>query len=306
MKWVRRIILGVILLVIIAVVALYFSLDSIIKNTVQSQATTSLNLNTTLNSAALSLFGGKLSLNQLNVASPQGYAAPQMLSVGDTSVAVSYGQLRDDPIHVGTISIDKPMLVIEEKDGVLNFKKAMDGMPQGNSAPSTPSNKPPMKLIIDELSVTNPQVVVKGMPGGDITVPIPSLTLKNIGNADSAQNGAAVKDVVMQVITAMAGAASNSSALSAEFKAILGSNLNAVMGQLGADAQKRIAAALPGDLGKSIGSMVGNPQDLIKNPGNAVKGLLNNGGSTTQPSNSNVEDQAKNALQGLLGGNKNK
>lgn len=299
MKLIRRIVLAVVLLVILIGLIIYFSLDHIIKTTVQSQATSSLNLTTTLGSANLSLFGGKLNLSNLQVASPKGYSAPQMLDVGSTDLAVSYGQLRSDPVHVAAITIANPKLVIEQKNGQLNFKTAIDDMPQSDAAPS---NSQPLKLIVDDLKLENPQVVVKGIGAADVPVTLPSLDLKNIGTGDSAQNGAAVKDVVTQIITAMAASASNSSALTAEFKSILSANVGAAMTKLGAEAQKRVANAIPGQVGQSLSQLVSNPQALAKDPGKAVQSLLGGGNATTQPTD--VKKEATDALQGLLGGKK--
>jgi hypothetical protein len=298
MKLIRRALMVVVLLVIIAVAVVFFRLNGIVKSTVQSQATSSLNLNTTLGGASLSIFGGKLNLSQLQIASPKGYAAPQMLSVGDTGVAVSYGQLRNDPIHVSAITIDKPQLVIEQKNGVLNFKQAMDDMPKTESAPS---NSQPLKLIIDDLKLTNAQVIVKGIGATDIPVTLPSIDLKNVGTGDGSKNGAAVKDVVMQVITAMAASASSSSALSAEFKQVLNANVGAAIGQLGSEAQKRVAAAIPGELSQSLSKLVSDPQALAKDPSKAVQNLLGSN-ATSQPGD--AKNQAVNALEGLLGGKK--
>jgi hypothetical protein len=309
MKLIRRAIYAVIILVVLVVIAVHFGLDRIITSEVQTQASDSLNLKTTLASSKLSLLGGTLNLSDLQVGSPKGYSAPQMFAVGATDVAINYSQLRNDPIHISSITIDKPKLVIEQENGVLNFKKAMDDIPSSGtstpSAPSTPSNSKPLKLIIDELKLQNPEVVVKGLPGGDVPLSLPSISLANIGTGGDAQNGAAIKDVVMQVISAMAASASNSGALTGEFKAILSANVGAVVGQLGGEAQKRIAAALPGDLGKSLSGLVANPQGLLKDPGKAFQGLLGGNSSTSQPSN-DIKDQAVGALQGLLGGKKNK
>lgn len=299
MKLVRRLILAVVLLLVIAGAVVYFSLDRIVKNTVQAQATSSLNLQTTLNSASLSLFGGSLDLNQLAVANPKGFTAPQMLDVGNTSVAVSYGQLRSDPVHVNAITIDKPKLVMELQNGTFNFKKAMDDMPKTESAPS---NSKPLKLVIDDLKLNDSQVVIKGVGATDIPLTLPSIDLKNIGTGDGASNGAAVKDVVMQIITAMAASAGDSSALSGELKQILSANVTATIGQFSAEAQKRVAAAIPGQLGQSLSKLVSDPQALAKDPQKAVQGLLG-GNATTQPGG-DVKNQAVNTLEGLLGGKK--
>lgn len=307
MKWIRRIILAVVLVVIIAVVAIYLNIGRIIKSAVQTEASSSLNLQTTLDSVSLSLFGGELGLHQLDIASPQGYGAPHMLEVGDTNVAVSYGQLRDDPVHIESLTINKPKLVIEQQNGVLNFKKAMDQMPKSET-PSTAEGKPSKKLIIDELTVKDAQVVIHpNLPGmsQEITVPVASMVMKNVGSGEGAQNGAAIKDVVMQVITALAGNASGSGGLPAQLKELMNANLSQTMAQLGTEAQKRIAAAVPGELGQALSAAAKDPQALLKDPSKAlnnVEGLLNksNGNATSQPSN---QDAIK-SLEGLLGGKK--
>ena len=58
--------------------------------------------------------------------------------------------------------------------------------------------------IIDDLKLINPQVVVKGSGDDGHPCDAAHLELKDIGTGDGAQNGAAVKDVVTQIITAMA------------------------------------------------------------------------------------------------------
>ena len=198
---------------------------------------------------------------------------------------------------VNSITIDKPMLVIEQQNGVLNFKKAMDDIP-GQSTPSTPSapsSSKPLKLIIDDLKLTNPQVVVKGLPGGDVPSLTPVYRPQERGYRRKAPRSAAVKDVIMQVISAMAASASNSNALSSEFKAVLNANVGAVVGKLGSEAQKRIAEALPGDLGKSLSGLVANPQGLLKDPGKSLQGMLGGNSSTSQPLG-DVKNQAVDAL----------
>ena len=124
--------------------------------------------------------------------------------------------------------------------------------------------------------------------------------MKNIGNADGAQNGAAMRDVAQQVITVMAANASNSGMLPEELQDLLNMDVNAVMAELGkrlgAEAQKRIAAAVPGELGKQLGKLAADPNALIKDPSKAVdvaeqglkenlgKALKEKGISTTNPS----------------------
>ena len=245
----RRTIVVLVPLVVVAGVIAYVRLDGILKRTVEQQSTSSLKLGTTLNRAHLSLFGGKLNLNQLRITSPQGFSAPHMLELGDVDLAVSYGQLRKDPIHVQSLSLHQPRLIIEQSNGAVNFKKAMDRIPASDS-----SAEKPTKLIIDELKMEDAQVVIHpGLPGvqQEISVPVPSITLKNVGGGRGSQNGAAIKDVAMVVITALASSAAESSSLPPELKAILQLNL----GQVARDPTK----LLQGEVGGLLGGKVPQP-----------------------------------------------
>jgi hypothetical protein len=247
----------------------YLGLDRILKTTVEKEASASLKLSTTLNRAHLSLLGGKLNLNRLRIASPPGFSAPHMLEVEEIDLAVRYGQLRKDPIQVQSLTVNRPRLVIEQSNGAVNFKKAMDRMPASGS-----SSGKPIKLVIDELKVQDAQVVIHpGMPGmrQEITVSVPSISLKNVGRGRGSQNGAAIKDVAMAVIAALAGNAASSGSLPAELKAVLHLNVGQVAGKLGAEARKQVAAAIPGELGKSVSKLAQEPQTLVKDPTKALQ-----------------------------------
>jgi hypothetical protein len=283
MKPLRRIVLVLFSLLVVAGVIAYLGVDALLKRTVETESTKSLKLSTTLNSARLSLFGGKVGLNRLGIASPQGFSAPHMLELGKVDLAVRYEQLRSDPIHVQSLTLDQPRLVIEQSNGALNFRKAMDRIPARES-----SSEKPIKLVIDELNMRDAQVVIHpGLPGvqQEIVVPVPSIALKNVGSGRGSQNGAAIKDVAMVVIAALAGSAAESGSLPPELKAILHLNVAQVAGKLGAEAQKQIAAAIPGELGNRLSKLAGDPQALAKDPTKALQGEVGGilGGKTAQP-----------------------
>ena len=272
MRPLRRTVVVLVALLVVAGVIAYVSLDGFLKRTVETQSTSSLKLSTTLNRAHLSLLGGKLDLSRLRIASPHGFAAPHMLELGDTRLAVNYGQLRKDPIHVQSLTLNQPRLVIEQSNGAVNFKKAMDGMPASDK-----SSEKPLKLIIDDLKIQDAQVVIHpGLPGvrQEIVVPVPSITLKNVGSGRGSQNGAAIKDVAMLVITALAGSAAQSGSLPPELKAILQLNVGQVAGKLGAEARKQIAAAIPGELGNRLSKVARDPEALAKDPSKVLQGEL--------------------------------
>jgi uncharacterized protein involved in outer membrane biogenesis len=222
---------------------------------VEREGTKSLRLATTLDRASVALLGGDLGLKGLAIASPKGFPAPHMLEAADIDVRVRFADLRREPIHVQSLTIDRPTLVIEQSGGALNFRKAMELLPQSDP------NKPPMKLVIDELAVRDAQVIVRpGLPGvrQEITARVPSLTMKDIGRGKGANNGAAIRDVVLQVIGALAEKAAQSGELPVQVEALLHLNAAQLAGKLGADAMKQV---------------VRDPAAVAKDPLKTLEGL---------------------------------
>ena len=142
-----------------------------------------------------------------------------------------------------------PKLTIEQAHGVLNFRKAEQMMPR-----SEPSKKP-MMLVIDKLEVRNADVVIlPGLPGlsQQVNVHVPSVMLKDVGRGKGAQNGAAIREVAMQVIGALAERAAQSPGIPAPLKALLHLNVGATAASMGNDTVKRIGEAVPGQLGNDL------------------------------------------------------
>jgi hypothetical protein len=260
MNWLKRIIAAVLLLLVMAVVGLYLSLDHIVKSVVETQSSEQLNVPTTLGGVNLGLTSGSVGLNNFAIGSPAGFTAPQMFSVGNLNVDTGgILRLRNEPIHLSSITIDQPQLVIENKGQKLNFRELIDHLPKppakGQPAPAGQSQ--PTRLIIDTLSITNAHVQFQSdLPGlgKPIDIPLPTITMKNIGNADGADNGAAIKDVVVAVIDQMTAAASGSKGLPPEVTALLSGNLSDVQNKLINTGQKKADSELGGLLDKALGN----------------------------------------------------
>ncbi len=270
MKLLARTVLVLVVVLAIAVGFALLNLDRIIKTTVERESTSSLRLNTSLQSARAAILGGTLNLHDLRIASPKGFSAVHMLALDNLDVAVRLRDLREKPIHVRSLSIDRPTLVIEQSGGTLNFRKAMQQMP------SHPPSKEPLKLVIDELTLKDAHVLVRpGLPGvaQEIDVQVPTLQMKDIGRGKGARNGAAIKDVAMQIVTALAGKAAQSDALPSQLKALLHLNVGEVMSQLDSVAQQQIRAAIPGEVGSAAADLAKSPGELVKEPGKALQGL---------------------------------
>lgn len=289
MKRIKWVLLGLLIVIIVGIGAVLLSIDSIVRRTVESQATDSLNLQTTLGSASVSLFGGNVSLSKLDVASPAGFSAPAMFSLGGIDVDTSFGQLRGDPIGIQAITIDKPQLVIEQANGKLNFQVLVDQQSKKSPDAGKPGDgqrdeSEPIRLIIHQLAVNGAGVSIRpGIPGlkEEIKITVPSFNLKEIGNAEGSKNGAAIKEVVQLLVTTLAQKASESDQLPPEVRQLLSLNVDQIKERVASEVNKKV-----GELQQEIGKKL--PGELGKDAGKAIQegigGLLNqNRNPTTAP-----------------------
>ena len=294
LKW---IVLLLIVVVVIGAVAIYVYLDSIVKSVVVKQSTSSLNQQTSLGAAHVSLLGGNVKLSNFQVSSPSGYKSPTMMTLGGLDVGAKLSELRADPIKVQQITIKDPKLVIEMAGTKFNIKQFMDALPAGEDKP-TPEGEKPLKLIINDLNVQGAQVVFRpdlaalsAMPGigsslgglkQEYVLTIPPLDLQNIGSGEGNQNGAAIKEVVSLLITKLAAQAAQSDQLPPELRQVLSLNVNditnMVKAKIGEQVDKQLGKVteelnkkLPGAATQAIGGILNNPQGATTQPGEAIQ-----------------------------------
>ena len=289
-KAIKWIVVSVVLLVVVAVGVVWFYLNSIVRHTVETQATASLNLPTTLGGANVSLLGGKFGLSDLQIASPEGFTADRMFKLGGVNVAVNYSDLKQQPIKVQSIRIEQPQLVIEQRGGKFNFQALVD---QQSKAPPAEEGEP-IKLIVNELMVSGAKIVIyPGIPGLDkqIEINVQPISLRNIGTGEGNENGAAIKEVVGQVVTALTAEAAKSDLLPPQVRQLLNLNVAQVAQKLQGEFNKQLGA-ISADVNKAMG-------DIAKDPSKAGESIKN--------VQENVKDAGKDLqknLGGLLGGDK--
>ena len=266
-KYIKWIVLAVVVVVIAGLGIVWANLNSIVRRTVERQATSSLDLQTTLGGANVSLLGGSVSLKDLNIASPPGYKAVPMFSLGQAGVNVALSDLRGDPVHIKHITIDSPHVVIEANGTKLNFQAVMEQQSKTPTDPKTGSTEPPMKVVIDQLDVTGVQVALR--PGlkipnvkDEYVITLPTIGLKNIGNDDNAQNGVAIKEVVALLLTTFAEKAAESDQLPPELKQLLSMNIDQVKAQLTNRLKDEVSKQLDkvgGSVGKQLDGALKDP-----------------------------------------------
>ncbi len=290
-KLLKYLVLLVLVAVIGAAVAAYVGVNYVVRRVIEKEATAQLGVPTALGGATLGWTTGGIGLINLSVGSPAGFTAPQMLGVGSLEVATpGFTHLLDKPLHVTTIAVDAPRLVLEQKGLTLNVQALLGHLPNGTPggergpSPST-AGRNPLRLVIDTITidhatvdvVPDPAGAASGLLGGRLgalgravgeqadkrlmknlqpqTVTLPSLTVKNVGNADGRMQGAEVKDVAAAVIEAMAASAAKTAGLPID-PAALGGNLDSVKGTVQDQFNK-----LPGGAGGLLNGVLGGTKN---------------------------------------------
>jgi len=302
MKWIKRLIVVVLVLLIVAVGALFYFKDAAVKQGVISGGDMVLGQGSTeLSSANLGVFGGTLKLNGLKLDNPDEFRQPHFFKLDGTDVAVSLGSLMDDTVVVPTVNLDGLHVVAETslekglpKLNLIKIKKTVDaavGKPGEEPAPDQPAAEG-KKFIIEKVNVTNMKVTgALTMPGGSsvpVDLTIPDFTLTDIGKKD---NGVVVKEVIAIILDAILK------------KAIEGVGQIAGVGldmfQGGADALKGLGAGalegagnLGGEAGKAVEGILGGNKDKTDGDGAKEEGGGGVGGAL------------KEGLGGMLGGDK--
>src|SRR5689334_10844509 len=127
-KLIVRILLGVVALGIIALVVVFFSLNSIVKKGVETVGPQITKVDVKLDAANISPFGGSGQLTKFVVGNPEGYKTPSAIQVGDVKVAVKVGSVFSDTIVVDSINIQAPEITLEGTLTGNNLSKILDNL----------------------------------------------------------------------------------------------------------------------------------------------------------------------------------
>lgn len=213
--------LAVVLLALAGLVGVCLTFNHFARVQVEEQTTRAINLRTTVASVAVRPWAGDVGFTDFRLGSPPGFATPDMVVVPSADVRVTYGQFRSDPVHITSITLVHPRLVIEADGGLnLNLKRMAERIPH---------HPHPVHLVIDEVTVQDATVVLRHLPGLPVEtqVPVATFTLKNLG-ADKPE-GAPIKEVVTRLVTTLAAHASDSPQMPPQYRALIKGDVVAVV-----------------------------------------------------------------------------
>jgi len=190
-KLIIRLAIVIVLLVVIAVIAVGLSLDSIVKKGVETVGPQVTKVDVKLAGVNLSLLSGSGTLKGLVVGNPPGYKSPHSISVGSTSVSIKPSSVLSDKVVVRSIRIESPDINYEGDVMTDNLRKILDNVKSGSSgttttttnAPAPSENKAGKKLQVDEFVITGAKMhlVVNGVVNVNELITLPDIKLPPLG-----------------------------------------------------------------------------------------------------------------------------
>ena len=318
MKWLLRIGLIVVLLVVVAAVAGFIMIDSIATAAVKEGAAFATQTDVECEKVDVSVFGASATITNLDIKNPDGSLREKFDSffkLGDGTAAVSAGSVMSDLIEIPTVELSNIEISLVGLDGKKNYEVILESLKrfQGDSPPKeTESQK---KVVIKQTTIRNitvnydfdadpalGAVPVKGSIKMAFDEPLVFENLGEGGVPMSQITADLITDILIQVTANMG------SQLGDHVLGLTGSladtigldNLNDSLKEMGLDLDVGKQLDSLKDLGVDLGGGTG---DAIKDLGGGLGDLLGGGDKDKEKEGSNAKDdkeKTKEEGKGLL------
>ncbi len=210
MSRIKRVLVGVLVLLIVAVIGIYLYKDAAVRGGIVSGGDRVLGAGSTgLDSASIDLFSGGLALRGLKLRNPAGYQESHFFRLGEVDVDLALGSLLEDRIVVPRLDLRRVELLVEsfvdEKGPHLNLlsikRKMASIVPNPAAGEAKGSQK---KFVIDTLTVSEMKVagkmLIPGAGSWPLDFQVPTFSIDGIGEK---QNGVVVAELVVIVLDAV-------------------------------------------------------------------------------------------------------
>jgi len=211
---IKKILLGLLLLAVIVIAAIYFVGSSVINKGVKSGVETYgprvTQTDVTLAKVNISVFSGSGTLKGLIVGNPEGYKNENIFALGQIDLKVDTSTVFSDKIVIDKIIIKKPEISYETKFATSNVKQLLKNIEEFTGPSSGPDPEPDTgakkQVVIKKLIIEDGTVYVGALGIGQ-TVPLPRIEMNNIGEDGDSMTMAEVAKLVLSKVLQSIGPA---------------------------------------------------------------------------------------------------
>jgi hypothetical protein len=204
-----KIIAALVVVAVIAVAALFLSLNSIVKNGVTSFGPEVIKAPIQLDGVSISALSGSGEIRGLVIGNPEGFKTPNAVKLGTASLQVKPMSLLGDKIVVQSIKADGAEITFEGSLSGSNLSKIQENVDAYVASLLGPAGKeekkpatPGKKLQVDELIISNAKINLSMtiLGGKSATVPLPDIKLTGLGQGEQGVTPAEVIKVVLKEV----------------------------------------------------------------------------------------------------------
>ncbi len=211
-RFVRRLILRLVLLLLVLMIVgvgvAWLMVDHLAKSAVERGGTYALGVETKVKGVDLSLLGGTLRMDGMNVSNPEGYNTPHAMKFDRFDFAIDTGSILGDPVRMHNIELWGMEINIEQKLLKTNIGEILENVrrferksPEEKREEGSGTRIAVDRVVIHEVAA---HFHVLGMLGGEaepITIIIPRIELEGL-TSDNAK-GMFVGELFARVIPAI-------------------------------------------------------------------------------------------------------
>ena len=323
MKWLLRIGLLVVLLVVVVAIAGFILIDNIATAAVQKGAAFATQTDVTVEKVDIQVFGSTAQIINLDIANPDSDVAEliktfpeeyqdvfnSFLVLGNGTAQITVGKVMADKIEIDKVELSDIEISLLSKDGVKNYEIILESLKrfQGDAPPKETEDQ--KQVVIKELIISNITVyyyfdkdpalgAVEVGPKKIVMADDEPMILTDVGSGGvpmSQITADIITDIMVQVTANLAGdIGDHVLGLTGSLADTIGlDSLNGRLDELDLDLD--VAKQL--DKLKDIGLDIGGTSDLLEGAGGAIGDLI--GGNKNKDAKDGDEEKEE-GVEGLL------
>jgi hypothetical protein len=199
-----RILIGVLVVVIIAVICVGLFLNTLVKRGIETVGPMVTKVEVKLDGVSLSLFSGSGKIQGLFVGNPEGFKTPSAIQVGKASLALQPSSVFADKVIIKSISVEAPEVTFETDFKGNNLSKLLANVEAstGGGSNSPPAqSKAGKKLEVDDFLIRDAKLHVNVTTlGQSAIVALPEIHLTGLGTGPDGITGAELTKRLIQAI----------------------------------------------------------------------------------------------------------
>ena len=206
----KKLLLGVaiilVVLIVVAGIAVSLSLGKIVKAGIETVGPKITQVSIKVDAVDLSLVTGSAKVKGFVVGNPEGYSAPQSISVGSAVVGVNPFSILSDKIVIRSVRVEAPEITFEGNPfSGNNLSKIMQNVnagakssgPGATNAAGKTASTPGKKLEVDDFLITGAKVNFNG-----VILMLPDVHLSDLGKGSDGITSADLTRRVLDALTA--------------------------------------------------------------------------------------------------------